>query len=218
MVPKTQSRSLIDEEEQPHSSAIDEAKLRTMRIAGKDLAARVGWLPGASTDTFSTRCRRVGAGFKAIFESVDDAFAENPNSEDLLWLRDNAQQLSSEMRAVTDDLGPLTHIPHVSTNEELLPRVLVIAQVFFDETDVSFSEQQFTEFCLGFQETAPLEFHEVGALVPALKLVLLEKIAAQGVRLVNDPTATPSEPITKRIRTLETVSQTSWKDVLERLI
>ena len=46
-----------------------------MRVAGKDLAARVGWLPGASTETFSTRCRKVGAGFKAIFEGVDEAFA-----------------------------------------------------------------------------------------------------------------------------------------------
>src|ERR1700730_3260702 len=218
MVPKTQTRSLIDEEEQPHSSAIDEAKLRTMRIAGKDLAARVGWLPGASTDTFSIRCRKVGAGFKVIFAGVDEAFAEAPNSEDLPWLRDNAQQLSSEMRAVTSDLAALTRIPHVSTNEELLPRVLVIAQTFFDESDASFSEQQFTEFCLGFQETAPLEFHEVGTLVAALKLVLLEKIATQGVRLVDDPATTPTERVTTFIRTLEAVSRTSWKDVLERLI
>lgn len=218
MVPKTQTRSLIDEEEQPHSSAIDEAKLRTMRVAGKDLAARVGWLPGAASDTFSTRCRRVGTGFKVIFEGVDEAFAEAPNSEDLLWLRDNAQQLSSEMRSVTSDVGPLTRIPHVSTDEELLPRVLVIAQTFFDETDANFSEQQFTEFCLGFQETAPLEFHEVGALVPALKLVLLEKIATQGVRLVDDPATKSTERVTTFIRTLEAVSRTSWKDVLERLI
>ena len=64
----------------------------------------------------------------------------------------------------------------------------------------------------------PLDFHEVGALVPALKLVLLEKIAALGVRLLNDPTSKPAQRITACIRTLETVSQTSWKDVLERLI
>ncbi len=84
--------------------------------------------------------------------------------------------------------------------------------------DATFSEAKFTEFCLAFEETAPLEFHEVGALVPALKLVLLEKIAARGARLVNDPESTSSERITKFIRTLETVSQTSWKDLLEQLI
>src|ERR1700680_5292246 len=113
MVPKTQTRSPIAEEEQPHSSAIDEVRLRTMRVAGKDLAARVGWLPGASTDTLSTRGRKAGAGFKAIFEGVDEAFAEAPTSEDLLWLWDNAQQLSSEMRSVTSDLGTVHPITPV---------------------------------------------------------------------------------------------------------
>ena len=35
---------------------------------------------------------------------------------------------------------------------------------------------------------------------------------------MDDPTISPPEPITTFIRTLENVSQTSWKDVLERLI
>jgi hypothetical protein len=218
MVPKTLTRGILYDDEPPHPLTSDEAKRETTRVAGKELAAGVGWLPGASSDTFSLRCRKLAAAFKVIFEGVDDAFEKSPTSEDLLWLRDNAQQLSSELRAVADDLVPLTHIPHVSTKDEVLPRVLVIAQAFFEETDTTFSEADFTEFCLAFQQVAPLEFHEVGALVPALKLVLLEKIAAQGVRLVNDPTAAPGEPVTKRIRTLETVSQTSWKDVLEHLI
>src|SRR5579864_5806226 len=220
MVPKTLTRGILYEDEQPHPLTSDEAKLEHLRVAeaGRELAARVGWLPGASSDTFSLRCRKLAAAFEIIFEGVDDAFEKSPTSEDLLWLRDNAQQLSSELRAAADDLVPLTHIPHVSTKDEVLPRVLVIAQAFFEETDTTFSEAEFTEFCLAFQQVAPLEFHEVGALVPALKLVLLEKIAAQGVRLVNDPTAAPGEPVTKRIRTLETISQTSWKDVLEHLI
>ena len=82
----------------------------------------------------------------------------------------------------------------------------------------AFSETKFTKFCLGFEQTVPLEFHEVGALVPALKLILLEKIAVQGDRLVNYPDAPPGQRITTCIRTLETVSQTSWKDLLEQLI
>jgi hypothetical protein len=218
MVPKTHIRSVIEEDAQPHSSTSDKAKLRTMRVAGKELAAQVGWLPGASSDTFSVRCRKLAATLKELFAGVDAAFAKAPSSEDLLWLRDNAQQLSSEKRAVASDLGPLTRIPHVSSKEEILPRVLAIAQAFFDETDATFSEAKFTEFCLAFEETAPLEFHEVGALVPALKLVLLEKIAARGIRFLNDSTAKPHERVTTCIRALESVSQTSWKDVLEGLI
>ena len=218
MVPKTQTRAMMVEDEQPHAATVDQAKLRTMRIAGAELAARVGWLPGASSDTFSVRCKKIAAHFKTIFAGVETAFAKAPNSEDLLWLRDNSQQLSSEMRATTNDLAPLTDIPHVSTKDEVLPRVLAMAQGYFAESETTFSKTSFTEFCLAFEEAAPLEFHEVGALVPALKLVLLEKIAAQGVLVVTDPAATPVERIPKCIRTLEAVSQTSWKDVLEHLI
>jgi cyclic beta-1,2-glucan synthetase len=218
MVPKTLTRSVVDIDEQPHSSASDEATLRTMRVAGQELAAQLGWLPGASSETFAERCRKLAATFKALFAGVDAAFAKAPKSEDLLWLRDNAQQLSSEVRGVANELAPLTTIPHVSTKSEIEPRVLAIAQGFFVETHVTFSETKFTEFCLGFEENVPLEFHEVGALVPSLKLVLLETIAARAVPLVKNPTATPHERITTCIRTLETVSQTSWKDLLERLI
>jgi hypothetical protein len=161
MVPRAQTRSILDEDEQPHPLTSDEARLETMHVAGKELAARVGWLPGASSDAFSVRCRKLAAAFKAIFAGVDEAFEKAPSSEDLLWLRDNAQQLSSEIRAASDDLEPLTHVPHVSTQDELLPRVLVIAQAYFEETDTTFSETEFTEFCLAFEQTAPLEFHEV---------------------------------------------------------
>src|ERR1017187_8008015 len=218
MVPNRQTHGIIGEEEQLHSSPGNGAKVRTMRVAALELAAQLGWLPGASSDAFSVRCRKVAADFNTLFQGVDAAFAKRPSSEDLLWLRDNAPQLSSTVREVATDLGPLTRIPHVSNKSEILPRVLAIADAFFEETNATFSETRFTEFCLAFEETSPLEFHEVGSLVPSLKLVLLEKIAVRGGRLMHDPTSTPRERISTCIRTLETVSQTSWKKVLEKLI
>ena len=95
-------------------------------------------------------------------------------------------------------------------------------KAFFEEANDSFCKEDFTEFCLAFEETTPLEFHEIGALVPALKLVLLEQIAARGSRLVNDPLSNPitksSQRVTTYIRTFRHVTQTSWKDELESLI
>jgi cyclic beta-1,2-glucan synthetase len=218
MVPNTQARGLVGEEEQPPCSTGDGVNVRSMRVAAMELAAQLDWLPGASSDTFSARCRKLAATLESLFAGVDAAFAKAPGSEDLLWLRDNEQQLSSAASVLATDLGPLTHIPHVSQNQEILPRVLAIAQAFFAETDATFSETKFTDFGLVFEEAVPLEFHEVGALVGSLKLVLLEKIAARGSRLINDPTSAPQERITTCIRTLESVSNTSWKGILERLI
>jgi cyclic beta-1,2-glucan synthetase len=230
MVPKTQIDSIIAEEERRHSSAASVSDVQAMRGPAVELASRMGWLPGTpSSDTFSKRCEKLAADFEVIFQRVDSVFAQTPEShessrwEDLLWLRDNAQQLSSSARSVTDELGSLSQIPHVvSTKDEILPRVLAIAEAFFAATDGTFSDSTFTTFCLGFEEVTPLEYREIGTLVPALKLVLLEEIAALGVPLVtsraNDAAGKTGKSVTKCIRALQDVTQASWKDILELLI
>ncbi len=194
-------------------------KARNLHSAALELAASLNWLRGSpSSDTFSKRCQKLAVAFDAIFEDVDAAFAEAPTSEDLLWLRDNAQQLASATRLLGTELAPLTSLPLVSVKNQILPRVLAIAQSFFLETNDDSSKSDFTAFCLAFEEKTPLEFHEIGALVPALKLVLLEEIAARGSRLVSDPSSTPAKRVTTCIRALRHVTQTSWKDELESLI
>ncbi len=185
-----------------------------------ELAARLGWLPRIrSSDTFSRRCRKVRIAFDALFEAVGPAFAQAPATEDLLSLRDNAQQLSSAVQVLATELGPQTRLPHVCTTKgEIVPRVLAIAQGFFDETASTFCESKFREFCLAFEEAMPLEYREIGALVPALKLVLLEQIAARGSHLVDNAAGNSPDGVTTCIRSLQNATQTSWKDVLESLI
>jgi cyclic beta-1,2-glucan synthetase len=224
MVRSAQIHAAIGEEEQPQSSDGNVAEVRPLRSAATEFAASIGWLPGTpSSDTFAIRVHVLAGAFDAIFKGVDAAFAKAPdsqssNAEDLLWLRDNAQQLRSATRGAGSELGPLTHLPHVTSRGKILPRVLAIAQAFLDETDSAFSESRFAEFCLAFEEITPLEFHEIGALVPSLKLVLLEQIAARGAVLVNDPARKSRKRVTTCIRSLENVTQASWEDVLERLV
>jgi hypothetical protein len=190
-----------------------------MRNAATQLAARLGWLPKIfSSDTFARRCRKLLAVFQDVFEGVDAAFAQAPGSEDLLWLRDNAQQLSAAARLVAEELGGLTRLPHVGNEGEIVPRVLAIAEAFFDETEDAFCKNKFKAFCLAFEETTPLQFHEIGALVPALKLVLLERIASRGKCLVDDPTSKSGKRVTTQIRSLRNATQTSWKEELEAFI
>ena len=178
MVPHTQTLGIAGEEEQHSSSG---AESWPTRSAAMELAASLHWLPATpSSDTFPIRCQNLAEEFNTIFDKVDAVFAGAPDSEDLLWLRDNAQQLRSATRGVAADLGPLTNLPHVARKSEVVPRVLAIAEAFFEETDSAFNENKFAEFCIAFEEISPLQFHEIGALVPALKLVLLEQIAASG--------------------------------------
>jgi cyclic beta-1,2-glucan synthetase len=219
MVSHTPTDSFIAEEERQRSFSANEVEAGTLRSTAMELAASLKWLPGTpSSDEFSKRCQNLADEFKSVFQAVDAAFAKAPDSEDLLWLRDNAQQLTSTARLVTTDLGPLTSLPLVSSNKDILPRVLAIALEFLDEAGDSFSKGEFTAFCIAFEEITPLEFHEIGALVPALKLVLLEQIAVRGSRVVNDPASKPTKRVTTLIRTLQHVTQTSWLDELEALI
>ncbi len=197
----------------------DRPQDRNLRGAAHELATASVWLPGTqSSDTFAKRCHTLKANLKALSERVAPAFAQAPDSEDLLWLRDNLQQLSAAAHLLTSELAPLTNLPHVSRKSQVVPRILAIAEGFFDAAGDGFDKEDFTAFCLAFEQTTPLEFHEIGALVPALKLVLLERIAARGSRAVNDPAAQSPQPVTTCIRTYRHVTQTSWKDELESLI
>jgi cyclic beta-1,2-glucan synthetase len=204
---------------------IEEAAVHpALENAARELAATLSWLPGASpSEALARRCRELADSFKKISGQVESAYAKNSSSEDLLWLRTNAQQLSSAARQVMKDLAPLGTLPVVSDKNEIGPRVLAIAESCLKAAGTSLSKMQFTEFCLAFEETTPLEFHEIGALVPALKLVLLEEIATRGTELVANPAAKdsadePAKRVVPYIKVFQHVTQTSWKDELESLI
>jgi len=213
----TEFRSITGEEEQQPTRAANEARSQTLRRAATELAASVSWLPGtSSSDEFAKRCGTLVTFFKGIFNEVEAAYSKTPGSEDLLWLRTNAQQLSSSARQVASDLEPLNNLPVVSNKNEIMPRVLAIAEACLGEADTALTKTQFTEFCLVFEETTPLEYHEIGALVPALKLVLLEKIAELAGELLKNPAS--KSRVVPYIRIFQHVTQASWKDELESLI
>jgi len=220
----TEIQSITRREGRQASRIEDGAAHPALEQAARELAASLSWLPGASpSEALAKRCREAADSFKRLSGQVESAYAKNPSSEDLLWLRTNAQQLSSAARQVMNDLAPLGTLPVVSDKNEIAPRVLAIAEGCLKAAGTSLSKMQFTQFCLAFEETTPLEFHEIGALVPALKLVLLEEIAARGTDLVANRTAKDSpdergKRVVPYIKVLQHVTQTSWKDELESLI
>src|SRR5208283_661469 len=187
--------------------------------AAKELASRLGWLPGVHTSkTFSRRCRKLRAAYQPLFASIEAAGRLNPESDDLRWFRDNDQLIYAELRSVATELKPLKRLPHArGRKDDIVPRVLALAQAFLDLTSNRFRETTFTTFFQAFQESAVLELREVSAVVSAMKLVLLERIAARCRCLLNDP-AGQAYGVGMCVRSLRDITQTSWKDVLEPLI
>ena len=190
-----------------------------LRSAATELASRLGWLPGIRTSTtFSYRCRKLKRAFQPLFASIETAGRLNPESEDLRWFRDNDQLIYAELRNLTDELKQLKQLPHArGRKDEVVPRVLALAQAFLDLTGNRFSETAFTAFFQEFQKSTVLELREVSAAVSAMKLVLLERIAARCRCLLLDPAAS-SNGLGICVRSLRDVTQTSWKEVLEPLI
>ncbi len=215
-------RNVVDME--VHAQPSDGLGEKEIIASGKALAETLTWLPTTTPDeTFEERCDVLALAFKRLRPTVDDAFAKTDSSqgatyEALLWLRDNVQEFSSASRQLSSELGPLTKLPVVVSKEKLMIRASAIAQSFVAKFSPGFSKQHFTAFCLAFEERMPLQYHEVGVLVPTLRLVLLEQIASRTEQVVRDPENGSSQQITLWIQTYREVTRTSWKDELESLI
>ena len=221
----TQIGDVIGEDMHPVTAPADEAQAhatqtRTLRDPALELAATLSWLPQRpSSEAFSKRCRDLSETFKTLFDRIENAFARNPGSEDLLWLRTNAQQMAAAARMIASELGPRNTLPMVANKAEILPRSLAIARGFLNEVGFEVTKEDFTSFCLAFEEKTPLEFHEINALVPSLKLVILEQIAANGIPLLKGNIETdPSKRVVTYIRAFQHVTQSAWEKELESLI
>src|ERR1700691_6426287 len=162
MAPNPQAEGIVEEEGQrPADGELSDlaSDLPALRSAAKEFASRLGWLPGVRTSqTFSLRCRKLKGAFQPLYAGVDAAAKLNPASDDLRWFRDNDQLIYGELRSVVPELKRLNKLPHArGRRDDIVPRVLALAQTFLDLTGNRFSVKAFTAFLQAFQETGFLE-------------------------------------------------------------
>src|ERR1700758_335303 len=183
----------------------------------EQLARTLTWLPNTlSSRTFAERTSALTHALRPIFTALEAPPPKLPISNDFRWLYDNGRLLYTELRN-TRLLDSRAKTPHVRTLKgEVMPRALALAEGFLDAVCYEFSEQEFTLFFEAFQRATVLKLQELWTLVSALKLVLLEQIAARGKRLLGDPTD-DSQGVAVCVRGLRDIGQTTWRDVLETL-
>jgi cyclic beta-1,2-glucan synthetase len=227
MVPNTDTASVMTDEIVKPALAEKAPEVETSRHATLRFASTLAWLPGTtSSDTFSQRSQQLEVALSPILavagvpsESLSPASAQR-------LIRDNLQLISSELRSVPVELAPRKSLVHVrQANGDVVPRVLAFAEGFFDLTANRFSEGEFKDFALTFQEVVVLDLYEVLSLVPALKLVLLERLAERSrAAIAAEADQTSGRPDTSLpeletcIRSLREVVQLSWSEILEPLI
>jgi len=190
----------------------------TLRVKAEDLAQNLPWLPSVrSSNLFYERLYAVREALKPIFRATASPLPESGVSDDFRWLYDNVRLLDTEQQSLGEAFKRLRKIPHVrNAGGEVVPRVLAVAEGYLVATEYRFGEEEFSSFIQAFQSTVILEIRELWGLVPALRLVLLERIAARGGRAVTDPAGEHGVGVC--IRSLRDISQISWREILEPLI
>ena len=219
MPQNTHVESSIAEEDRHSESASYPQDLDACRAEGAEAASRLGWLPGTpSSLTLMKRARRLRHALKPVFAALENKIPQSQLTDDMRWLRDNVSLIYSEMISLPKEFKPLRRLPHVrNLRGEIVPRALALPEVFLESVNYHFSEQVFSAFCHGFQQTTPMELRELWALIPGLKLALLEQIAVRGREVLRDPKG-ESREVGTCIRSLREVVQSPWKEVIEPLI
>jgi hypothetical protein len=217
MVRHIQVESVSAEEERKLKASAGDRAPDSPRGAAIKFASSLAWLPGTtSSQTFAERCARAEVDFVPVFAALGTGANSVP--EPLRPIGDNLQLVSSELRSVPGELAARKRLVHVRTQDnDVVPRVLAFAEGFLNVSANRFGETEFSDFCLAFQEVAVLDLSEVLSLVPALKLALLERIAAQSRAALSDA-ATGRNDLETCVESLRDVVQTSWSELLEPLV
>ncbi len=192
--------------------------LDTLSAAAADLGRRLVWLPGThSARFFSERHRALRRALKPVLMAYRGTLPKTPVGDDFRWLYDNLRLLYSDLRGMKEGFKLVRKLPHVRTPDgTVAPRVVALAAGFLASTSYEFNDRSLSGYVQAFQQNTPLRLHELWALVPALKLVLLEEIAARGSKVTADPGG--SYGVGVCVHSLRDISQAGWKDVLEPLI
>jgi len=190
-----------------------------LQKAGAELARNLPWQADTrSSDAFALRAHSLREKIAPLFAALDAPEPKMAITEEIRFLRDRSRLMHGDLRSVGDAVGALHEIAHVrDPKNEIVPRVLGLAEGFFESTSCKFDEEKLSTFLHGFQEVVVLDLRELWALVPALKLALLERIAKQAPGVVQGDAAA-AEAAGNCVKSLEAISHVHWKDTLEPLI
>src|ERR1700730_11976605 len=192
--------------------------LNALSAGAADLGRRLAWLPGAhSPRFFLERSRPPARVLRPVLAAFHGRLPETPVGDDFHWLYDNIRLLHSDLHSMEAGFKSIRKLPHVRTPDgATTPRVVALAAGFLAAAGYEFREKSLSQYVQAFQQSTPLKLHELWALVPALKLVLLEEVGARGSKVPADPEG--SYGVGVCIRSLRDIGQLGWKEVLEPLI
>ena len=187
------------------------------RAAG--CARNMQWVPEKSSEHYAHRLKKIEERLQEVFATADSSTSTIHLVEsEQRWLRENRDFLRAELAVLQTSISGVTRSDHVrGPEQELVPRVLVLAEDFMPAVHYRFSDTEFIEYVRGFQNAVVLRSSELWQISPGLKLVALEHIA--DVVLTPGNTAESNgTAVSDCIKSLRELEQAPWDDLLEGLI
>ena len=153
-----------------------------------ELAGNLIWVPDQLTEySFGERCRRLVAAIKPLLV-VTSSRPSEAVSADLRLLHENFLLLEAELADACESSNRPQKHPQVRTpSGTVTPRIAAVAEGYLAETAYQFDVDTFAEYLQAFQDITVLNMAELWALIPVLKLVLLEQIAERQIDLEGIP-------------------------------
>ncbi len=189
----------------------------TLAFRASKLSHSLAWIP-AQTDmrSFHQRCHALHRAFKPVLEVLEDP-ATKRAPDDTRLLHENLLLIQSQIDETCTTFSRLQKLPQARTpNETVIPRVAAIAENYLAAVDYEFSPASFTEYVQGFQDNTVLQMAELWMLLPALNLVLLERIAERGSFLLKDPVK--SRGVGQMALSIREIEETNQKVLIEPLV
>jgi hypothetical protein len=202
---------------QPLTKVVMTLDSNALCLSATDLARKLAWVPGQQEScALRDRCRILSDAFQPLLVTLKAPAAKSV-SDDFRLLHENIFLLGGELEDIRGTFQPALRIPQVRTLDgTVVPRIAALAEDFLAGAAYQFSEAGFSDYIRSFQEITVLQMAELWALIPVLKLVLLEQIAECGCRLLQDPGGSCSAD--NLVRSLREIKQTNWKEVIEPLL
>ena len=181
------------------------------------LSRTLAWLPQQmEIGSFHSRCRALHRALGPLLAALK-ASPVKSGSDDVRLLHENLLLIEAQLDETCDTFTRLQKLPQARTpNGAVGPRVAAIAEDYLAAIEYEFHTASFADYVHAFQNTTVLDMAEQWMLVPALNLVLLEKIAERGRRLLQDPVR--AHGVGAMALSIREIKQTNWKVVIEPLI
>ncbi len=201
---------------------LSEAEREKLRESAIQVARSCAWTGGKRRSRRPRQLYRENARIVAELERELYALHTTEPSDDLQWLYDNLRLLRTDIHELEGSTKNLAKLPSVrAEHEDAIPRPIILARALLPAANYKLTEASFYYFVQSVEHVEPLRLAELGGMLPALKLVLLELIADRGFQALEafreQGAAAPSFDIGRIIRSLRFIGEIEWKETIEQL-